>query len=454
MVVVASPALLAVAVALGFCVCPASTVVLRAAEQANERGTFRVKLHRAPALSPARLEGVAHLRGGVAGKRHSLLQLGEKASAMPIIRPPPIHSFGVLHIGSPAQQFTVAFDTGSGNLLIPSKSCTSVSCLSHRPYDESGSVTAKAIHRIDLAAGEAPPDDGMAREQTTLSIGSGRATGLLGTDRVCLDEFESVCVESGVIEATEMTEEPFNLLPYDGILGLGLTASSLDMRFNLMGNIAEAGLLKRNMFAVWIAAEDDGEDSEITFGRLEEARVGSSIMWLHVSSVKTGMFQTTLTDYVIRKQKLGLCGSVGCQVAFDTGTNVIAGPSRIVTPILKQLAINKDCSNYADLPLLGFFFGEYELMLEPADYVEKLSNTCWPKISALDLPPPTGPIMLLGEPFLKRFYTIFDREALRIGIGVATHTTPSSVPDETMDDVVARLMVSHGTPTTGASSTE
>lgn len=441
MVVVARPALLAVAVALGFCASPATTATLRTTERESDRGTFRVKLHKAPAWPHSHADGVAHLRGGETGKRHSLLQVAEKSSMK---RPPPIHTFGVLHIGSPVQTFSVAFDTGSGNLLIPSKSCTSVSCLSHRPYDESSSVTAKAIHRVDLAAGVLPPDDGMGREQAKISIGTGWAKGLLSTDRVCLDEFETVCVQSGLIEATEMTEEPFNLLPYDGILGLGLTASSLDMRFNLMGNIAEAGLLKRNMFAVWIAAEDDGEDSEITFGRLEDKRVGSSVMWLPISNTKTGMFQATLKDFVINKKKLGQCGSAGCQVAFDTGTNVIAGPSRIVTPILAELGIIKDCSNYDALPLLGLYFGEYETMLEPADYVEKVGNSCWPKITKLDLPPPTGPLMLLGEPFLKRYYTIFDRAALRIGVGLATHVRPSAVEDEVMEDAAKRLMIHHG----------
>merc|ERR1719261_662277 len=111
----------------------------------------------------------------------------------------------------------------------------------------------------------------MGREQAQISVGTGTAKGLLDMDRVCLDSAETVCVDSGIIEATEMSEEPFNILPYDGILGLGLTASSLDMRFNLMGNIAEAKLLKRNMFAVWIAKEDDGEDSEITLVSLTRA---------------------------------------------------------------------------------------------------------------------------------------------------------------------------------------
>lgn len=440
MMVVGRPILLVVA--LSFCAWLAGA--LRAAEHDTEKGIVRVKLHRAPAFPHLGESGVAHLRGHGSSERRSLLQVTSKTSTRSG-RPLPIHVFGSVNIGSPAQQFALAFDTGSGNLLIPSKSCNSIACLSHRPYDESASVTSKPIHRFDLAAGQAPPDDGMGREQAQISIGTGTAKGLLDVDRVCLDSGETVCVESGLIEATEMTEEPFNLLPYDGVLGLGLTASSLDMRFNLMGNIAEAGVLKRNMFAIWIAKQDDGEDSEITFGSLDENRVGSNLMWLPISDTKSGMFQAKLNDYSIKHKKLGLCGSKGCQVAFDTGTNVLAGPSRIVTPILEQLAIDKDCSNYADLPLLGFHFGEYEVNIEPADYVEKEGTSCLPKIHKLDLPPPTGPLMLLGEPFLQRYYTIYDRQALRMGVALATHKTPSAVEDESMSDAAKRLMVHHGT---------
>lgn len=430
---VATPALLAL------CICVGHAAVIHTADRDAEKGILRVKLQRAPArgLFPSALRG--------RGSDRSLLQVGQQTAARSTSgRPQPIHTFGVVNIGSPPQQFTVAFDTGSGNLLLPSKSCNSIACLSHRPYDESASVTSKAIHRFDLAAGDAPPADGMGREQIELAVGTGHATGLLDQDRVCLDAAETVCVMTAMVEATDMTEEPFNILPYDGILGLGLTASSLDMRFNLMGNIAEAGLLKRNMFAVWIATPDDGEDSEITFGQLDTDRVGSNIMWLPISSTKTGMFQAKLHDYTIKNKKLGLCGSTGCQVAFDTGTNIIAGPSRIITPILESLNVDKDCSNYKDLPLLGFHFGEYELNLEPADYVEKEGTSCWPKINKLDLPPPTGPLMLLGEPFLKRFYTIYDRQALRIGVALAKHKTPSSVEDESMEDAAKRLMKHHG----------
>lgn len=438
MMVVARPALLVLALFLG----------VSSAERLAEKGVVRVKLQRAPAFPEAHQDGVAHLRGPHTQKR-SLLQVQSKTAAQAQSaarsgRPQPVHVFGTVHIGSPAQEFAVAFDTGSGNLLVPSKACTSIACLSHRPYDESASVTAKAIQRFDLAAGDPAPDDGMGREQASISVGTGTAKGNLDMDRVCLDAHETVCVMSGMIEATEMSEEPFNLLPYDGILGLGLTASSLDMRFNLMGNIAEAGLLQRNMFAIWIAKGDDGEDSEITFGRIDEDRIGSDIMWLPISDTKRGMFQAKLHDYVIKGKNLGLCGHTGCQVAFDTGTNVLAGPSRIVTPLLEQLAINKDCSNYNELPLLGFHFGQYALNLEPSDYVQKQGTSCWPKINKLDLPPPTGPLMLLGSPFLERFYTIYDRQALKMGLALAKHKTPSAIEDETMEDAAKRLMVHHG----------
>jgi hypothetical protein len=298
-----------------------------------------------------------------------------------------------------------------------------------------------------MQAGQPVPDDGMGREQAELNIGPGFVRGDMLMDRVCLDAGETVCVMSGIVAATEESDEPFSLLPYDGILGLGLTASSIDMRFNLMGNIAEAGLLKNNMFMVWIAKENDDEDSEITFGTVDDSRIGSQspIMWLPISNIKNGMFQVKIKDYTISGKKLGLCGEKGCQVAFDTGTSAIAGPSRIITPLLEQLAVNHECANYDSLPLIGFHFGEYELNLERSDYIEKEGSRCWPKINKLDLPPPIGPIMLLGEPFLRRFVTVFDRAALRVGIAVAVHKTPSDVENESMEDAVKRLMVRHET---------
>merc|ERR1719421_460322 len=114
-----------------------------------------------------------------------------------------------------------------------------------------------------------------------------------------------------------------------------------------------------------MANADDDDPSEITFGKINEDRIGSDVMWFPVSNYKTGLWQATLKDFTKGGKHLHLCGSKGCQVGFDTGTNAIVGPSRIMSPLLEQLNINQDCSNYAALPNIGFQFGDYELTLEP-----------------------------------------------------------------------------------------
>jgi len=53
--------------------------------------------------------------------------------------------YGRLEVGSPRQPFTVVFDTGSGNLMIPSTYCQSKACTMHKRFDRKSSTTAEDI---------------------------------------------------------------------------------------------------------------------------------------------------------------------------------------------------------------------------------------------------------------------------------------------------------------------
>jgi len=53
--------------------------------------------------------------------------------------------WGKIFMGTPAQEFTVIFDTGSGNLILPGDQCEPRACKSHRQYQPGKSNTGMAI---------------------------------------------------------------------------------------------------------------------------------------------------------------------------------------------------------------------------------------------------------------------------------------------------------------------
>lgn len=389
-----------------------------------------VKLQQAPARSRHVRLDLLQLQSAGASARSSKSSSAAGAQAKGAYAmfregPAPMLFYGTIKIGMPPQEFTVAFDTGSGNIVVPSYACQSLSCISHRSYSEGMSATGRAIVDItDFNASKVPPNGN--REKAQMHMGEGYVTGDLVYDIVCLSQPGS-CAKTGVIIATEMSHEPFSLFPYDGVLGLGLTESSLEPRFNLLGNFAEHHILQNNMFAIWLANEDEGQDSEVTFGSWKKTRLGSGILWVPVE-YRTGVWQVPLVDVTVKNQKRDQCAG-GCKALLDTGTNAIGMPNGMTEAILLELAIAKDCSNFKDLPLLGFVFEGFVFNLDPWDYVKKFGASCVPQIFGIDIPPPKGPMVLLGTPFLRRYYTIFARTSLKVGISLASHATEPNNQD-------------------------
>jgi len=227
------------------------------------------------------------------------------------------------------------------------------------------------------------------------------------------------------IVGESMTQEPFGLLPFDGILGLGLPALSATKSFNIMGEFAEKEMLLHDRFAMWLALPSDGEDSEITFGDFRTERMTSHCVWTAITNhpgqtVRSGFWQVTLEDVAIANTALGVGNH---QAAVDTGTSMIAGPTSLIDTIEAEIALEQDCSNFHLLPTVGFVIGGTILNMEPADYVHRDagSQECFSQFLKLDLPPPKGPLLLLGDPFLKKYYSVFDRDTLKMGFALSKH---------------------------------
>merc|ERR1719321_2022694 len=275
--------------------------------------------------------------------------------------------YGKVAIGTPKQLFSVVFDTGSGNLLVPSSSCMDEACTSHRRFDSSLSATSVEIassHEPTKAVGK----NGQ-RDSVTITFGTGEMTGIFVKDNVCIG---TICAIVNFITATKESDDPFSLVPFDGVLGLALSQLAEDNSFSLMDSMVKAGVLKRNLFSVYFAKGEKSQ-SEITFGEIRHERISSELVWAPVSN--PGYWQVEIRDLALNNEPMGLCRK-HCQIAADTGTSLLAGPTSMVDKLVRKLNVASDCSNYDSLPTLGFILGNATLELNNVDYVDKSHEGC------------------------------------------------------------------------------
>jgi len=331
--------------------------------------------------------------------------------------------FGRVSVGTPPQSFSVVFDTGSGNLVLPSTDCDSTACQIHRRYNPLKSSSA-----VDIDADGTPVDAGADRDQITITFGTGEITGVLLQDRVCVG---SLCTSGRFISATEESDAPFASFSFDGVLGLALTQMAQSPEFSFMQRIAEQKVLRKPQFAVFLS--DDERESEITFGGAKTGKFLGEMVWAQVSR-PSGYWQVEISDMAIENKVVpGLCKN--CQVAVDTGTSELAGPSAVMQELQKRVNVKEDCSNLHELPQLGFVLNGQILNLDPVDYVDKEDGppaSCSNAFMTLDVPPPNGPLFVFGDPFLRKFYTVYDSAERRVGFAVAKHEGMTQEKAQTM----------------------
>lgn len=331
--------------------------------------------------------------------------------------------YGRVEIGTPRQPFTVVFDTGSGNLMVPSTYCRSHACTMHKRFDRKKSATAE-----DIEADGSPSRKGALRDQITVTFGTGEISGVFIQDDVCMG---SLCTNMHFVGATDETEDPFSSFNFDGVLGLALPQMSQGPDFSLMDHFAKSKALRQPLFSVFLS-DSDMESSEITFGAVKDEHMVTPMFWQSVTR-DSGYWQVQIEDITINNKKQSLCND--CQVAVDTGTSQLAGPTDVIQDLTKRLDVKNDCSNFKDLPDLGFVMGENILNLKPTDYVDKGPDGCEVSLMPLDVPPPNGPLFIFGDPFLRKYYTAYDSTNRRVGFATARHM---DVPEE----AAATLLVS------------
>ncbi|CAK6439198.1 unnamed protein product [Pipistrellus nathusii] len=315
--------------------------------------------------------------------------------------------FGEISVGTPPQNFLVLFDTGSSNLWVPSTYCQSQACSNHNRFNPSLSSTFR--------------NNG---QTYTLSYGSGSLSVVLGYDTVTVQNIVVQNQEFGLSE--NEPNNPFYYSDFDGILGMAYPNMAVGSAPTVMQGMLQQGQLSLPIFSFYFSRQPTRQyGGELILGGVDNQLYSGQIVWAPVTQEM--YWQIAIQEFAIGNQATGWC-SEGCQAIVDTGTFLLAVPQQYMGSFLQatgaQQAQNGDfvvaCDSVQSLPTITFIISGSQFPLPPSAYVLNNNGYCRLGIEATYLPSPNGqPLWILGDVFLKEYYSVYDMASNRVGFAAA-----------------------------------
>eukprot|EP00923_Selenidium_pygospionis_P053219 GHVN01092208.1.p1 GENE.GHVN01092208.1~~GHVN01092208.1.p1 ORF type:complete len:480 (+),score=79.49 GHVN01092208.1:59-1498(+) len=314
--------------------------------------------------------------------------------------------FGLISLGSDEEQFEVIFDTGSSNLWVPSDRCGR-SCGRHHRYSHGDTYS---------------PDD----RKFYIAYGSGPVEGFLSSDDVGVGKIHLTNYTFAEVTNAGGLGYAYSMGKFDGIFGLGWPSISVDYLEPPFSAMVRQGLVKEPIFSFYLG-QKNGQEGELGFGVIDETKFTGDLTWAQLTSE---------SFWVVDMPKIDVGGKMiakNHKAIIDSGTSLIAGPVDDVRRLAKELGahhlpMNKNqftisCDKVETSPPLAFTIGGRRFQVEPSDYIMKLGGNkmlpCLLGIMGMDVAKGDTPEWILGDVFMRKYYTVFDYGKQRVGFATA-----------------------------------
>ncbi|XP_059958713.1 pregnancy-associated glycoprotein 2-like [Mesoplodon densirostris] len=306
---------------------------------------------------------------------------------------------GNITIGTPPQQFRVLFDTGSGDLWVPSIYCYSPPCRTHRVFNPHASTTFRLSGR--------PVD---------LIYGSGRIIGFLGYDTVrigrLIDMVQPFCLSRSQFGMKDA--------PFDGILGMGYPSLAIRGTTPIFDTLKRRSLIPQAVFAFYLSTRKEN-GSMLMLGGVDHRYYKGKLQWIPVS--RTHYWQITINRITMNGLILGCLR--GCQAIVDTGTSFLVGPTRLIAIIRTLIGAKGQefavpCTSVSRMAAIIFTINGKDYPVPSQAYIRKSRRGfCLSSFAGGTENMSRSEIWILGDVFLRLYFSVYDRGKNRVGLAPA-----------------------------------
>ncbi|RKO85961.1 aspartic peptidase domain-containing protein, partial [Blyttiomyces helicus] len=319
-------------------------------------------------------------------------------------------------------------DTGSSNLWVCAKTCPN--CTPHSFFDPTTSKT--------FAKTSSTP--------VNLTYGTGSVVGTIDSDSFAFGTL-TLPNQQFLLATAEDTFLSNNMNHlWDGILGMGLMGLSQGPGTLTQGtpgpltpilNMIAQNVVSVPVFSVWIGTSQGATSAnalgELAVGGCDTAHFTGSVTCLPVVGMDDtstlGFWQVPLTGVSLNapgfKTSLPL-GSASTAI-MDTGSTIIGLPFTLLNELLSALNAGLDpvqqgvfaincpttVSQLAALPNITFTLSGVDFALTPEDYLaqDTSSGLCIIQVNQI---PDSQRGIILGDTFLRKYYSIYDGESVSL----------------------------------------
>jgi len=321
-----------------------------------------------------------------------------------------VEYYGEVSVGTPPQNFKVVFDTGSGILWVPSHLCPGEACEKHNRLQEDDDSTIQ-----------------LTQKKVHIKYGTGDMSGRMASDAVAVagvqvpnQDFLLSTREDGIV---------FSRGRFDGVMGLGRKQLASVLADFMTGrgtmfyvNAINQKRVKKPEFSIYVSAKMGRPGAVVLGGTNPKLYKGP--LSFH-KGLSPSYWMTELNGLKVGNTMVK--AAIGARGIIDSGTSLMVGPPEIIQQILPQTKVESDCSNMKDLKNVEIHMKDvngvnkvYELT--PEDYVMNRFGVCKTGIAIMQLQlPSVEPIMILGDTFLRKYYSLYNHKTGNIAFANANH---------------------------------